>query len=178
VSAVVAKPAESGIVVPVHAAEPLVAHWRTRWDPAADLGVPAHVTLLGPFLPPPVPAADVEALHAFFATVAPCEVTYASVGRFPGGVLYLAPSPAGFFVGLTERLAEAWPQCPPYGGAYDTVVPHLTLCDGAPPEECDAAAVEVTPALPLVARASEAWLMAQAEPGGRYGVVARFPFGG
>jgi hypothetical protein len=169
--------AESGIVVPVPAAEPLVAAWRTRWDPAADLGVPAHVTLLGPFLPPPVPSSAVESLRSFFATVSGCEVTYGSVGRFPGGVLYLEPTPAAYFVSLTERLFAAWPRCPPYGGQYDTVVPHLTLCDGAPPEECDAAAAAVAPALPLVARASEAWLMAQGEPGGRYDVVARFPFG-
>jgi hypothetical protein len=35
----------------------------------------------------------------------------------------------------------------------------------------------VAPALPLVARASEAGLLARAEPGGRHDVVARLPFG-
>jgi hypothetical protein len=124
-----------------------------------------------------IPATAVAALRAFFATVAACEVTYGAVGRFPGGIQYLEPTPASYFVSLTERLFAAWPQCPPYGGQYDAVIPHLTLCDGAPAEECDAAAAAVAPALPLVARGSEAWLLAQAEPGGRYDVVARLPFG-
>jgi hypothetical protein len=43
----------------------------------------------------------------------------AAVGRFPGGVLYLEPTPASYFVSLTERPFAAWPQCPPYGGQYD-----------------------------------------------------------
>ena len=167
----------SGIVVPVPAADPVVGEWRSRWDPAAALAVPAHVTLLTPFVSPPVPPSVVEALRAFFALVAPWEVTYERLGRFPGGVLYVSPSPADRFVALTSGLVAAWPDHPPYGGAYDTVVPHLTVCDGAPDDVLDAAAAEVAPRLPVTAWAREAWLLSQPAEGAPYALEARLPFG-
>ena len=42
---------QTAIIVPVGAAEPIVGRWRTRFDPAAAAGVPAHVTIIYPFLP-------------------------------------------------------------------------------------------------------------------------------
>jgi hypothetical protein len=168
---------ESGIVVPVPLAEPVVGPWRAAWDSAADLGVPAHVTLLFPFLPPPVPEAAVAALRSLLATVAPWEAVFGSVRRFPGPVLYLAPADPAPFAALTERLVQRWPDCPPYGGAYDEVIPHLTVCEGAPEDVCAAASSALLPLLPLAAPVTEAWLMQQSEPGGRYSLVARLPFG-
>ena len=47
-------------------------------------------------------------------------------GRFPG-VVWLAPEPAEPFIALTELLAAAFPDHPPYEGAHDEIVPHLTL---------------------------------------------------
>jgi hypothetical protein len=44
--------AESAFIVRVPEAEPHVAHLRERFDPMALLGVPAHITLLYPFLSP------------------------------------------------------------------------------------------------------------------------------
>src|SRR5712675_2883024 len=44
--------AESALIVRVPAAEPHVSGLRARFDPAAALGVPAHVTVLYPFVPP------------------------------------------------------------------------------------------------------------------------------
>src|SRR4051812_32565116 len=48
---------ESAILLAVPEAEPLVHEWRAKGDPSAAHGVPAHVTLLYPFLP--VEAIDV-----------------------------------------------------------------------------------------------------------------------
>ena len=42
----------SAVVVEVPEAEPLVGAWRLRFDPVAALGMPAHVTLLYPFVAP------------------------------------------------------------------------------------------------------------------------------
>jgi hypothetical protein len=42
---------ESAILLCVPDAEPLVHGWREKGDPSAAHGVPAHVTLLYPFLP-------------------------------------------------------------------------------------------------------------------------------
>src|SRR5690242_3716091 len=46
------EPTESALIVAVPEAEPAVAALRTAYDPAASWGVPAHVTVLYPFLPP------------------------------------------------------------------------------------------------------------------------------
>lgn len=45
-------PTESAIVLAVLAAETLVSQWRRLYDPAATWGVPAHVTVLYPFVTP------------------------------------------------------------------------------------------------------------------------------
>jgi hypothetical protein len=42
----------SALIVEVPAAEPAVARHRERLDSSAPLGVPAHITVLYPFLPP------------------------------------------------------------------------------------------------------------------------------
>jgi hypothetical protein len=44
--------AESTILVPVPEAEPVVGQLRARLDRAASRGIPAHVTVLYPFVPP------------------------------------------------------------------------------------------------------------------------------
>jgi hypothetical protein len=44
--------AESGFIVRVPEAEPLVHALRERYDESARLGVPAHITVLFPFMPP------------------------------------------------------------------------------------------------------------------------------
>jgi hypothetical protein len=43
---------ETAILLPVPAAEPAVSRHRARFDQAARDGVPAHITVLYPFLPP------------------------------------------------------------------------------------------------------------------------------
>ena len=43
---------QSALLVPVPAAEPAVAEHRARLDGSARDGVPAHLTVLYPFLPP------------------------------------------------------------------------------------------------------------------------------
>ena len=84
--------AETALVVLVPAAEALVATPRRHHDPAAAVGVPAHVTVLYPFRPDV--DGDTDAVVAALAASVPSfEVTFATVARFPGGVVYLAPDP-------------------------------------------------------------------------------------
>lgn len=45
-------PTQTAVIVPVPAAEALVGSHRRRLDRAAGWGVPAHVTVLYPFLHP------------------------------------------------------------------------------------------------------------------------------
>src|SRR5690349_7818979 len=117
--------AESALVIVVPEAEPSVAALRVRHDPVAALGMPAHVTLVYPFVAPHrIDAAVLDGVRAAVATVAPFEFTLAEIRRFPR-TAYLAPEPDAPFVALTRSLTNAFPEQQPYGGVHGTIVPHL-----------------------------------------------------
>lgn len=149
---------ESAIIVPVQVPV-AVNRLRDRMDPSAPQGVPAHVTLLYPFMPPEELKEDVRrrveeivaAEHAFTFALT-------SVERWPN-VVYLAPEPDDPFRRLIHALAEAFPDYPPYEGAHADVVPHLTVAQDVP-DDWYAAAEHALPAvLPIRDVAREAWLI-------------------
>jgi 2'-5' RNA ligase len=126
---------------------PALHRLRTTWDRSARLGVPAHVTILFPFLPAHGLVADLRhELAAIAATQAPFDVRFERVGRFPD-VVYLVPEPVAPFVRLTNAFVARYPELPPYGGAFEDVIPHLTLAESgeAPLDEVAAAAQRVLP---------------------------------
>jgi len=164
---------ESALVIPVPEAEPAVASWRSLHDPAARDGLPAHVTVLYPFLPHrALDGGVVASLRDLAASTPAFGFELRDFGRFPG-VLYLAPQPAEPFVALTAAMAAHWPACPPYGGRFDEVIPHLTVAEG-PLDDIDPAVAAITQTLPLAARATELWLMVQGRRG-RWQARERFP---
>ena len=150
---------ESAVLVPFPALEPLVGEYRRRLDRAAGWGVPAHVTVLYPFVPPPVGAADLERLAAALADVGPFECEFARLEWFGDDVVWLAPEPAAPFRDMTAAVARAFPSHPPYGGQFDDVVPHLTVGHGDLAGMRSAAA-DVAPRLPVRAFADRVWVMA------------------
>ena len=118
---------ESAFIVPVPPAEPFVADLRSAFDPSAALGVPAHITLLHPFMAPElIDGSVLERVIGIVRTVAAFRFRLASIARFPG-TLYLAPVPAEPFVALTRALWREFPKHPPYGGRHTNIVPHLTV---------------------------------------------------
>jgi 2'-5' RNA ligase superfamily len=75
---------ESALVILVPKAEPLVQSFRDRFDPSAALGVPAHITLLYPFIAPERIGADtLDAVAACFRVFAPIAFSLMDVRRFP-----------------------------------------------------------------------------------------------
>lgn len=167
---------ESALIVPVPQAESVVQGFRARFDPAAPLGVPAHISVLYPFLvPEALDQSIVDELGAIFAGVPPFPFTLGSVARFPD-VVYLAPHPAEPFSRLTAAIATRWPQTPPYGGRCDDTVPHLTVAHTADPSTFEGIRRDIEPGLPITCAAREAWLMANR--GNRWVVERRFPFEG
>jgi len=136
-------------VLEVPAAEPVVARWRRALDPAAADGMPAHVTLVFPFLPEPQLDAGVnDDLRRICASFPPLAVSFTGFGEFPG-VLYLEPRPAAPIVALVEELVRRWPQAPPYAGVHDSIVPHLTLALGADEHALRELRAALSPSLPL-----------------------------
>jgi 2'-5' RNA ligase len=119
---------------------------RRRWDTAAGAGVPAHVTILFPFLPAPdLTPADRSTLAEIARGVEPFEVAFRRVDRFPK-VVYLEPEPSAPISKLTIDVMARYPGHPPYGGVFDEVVPHLTVT------ESDAAPLDA------IAEEAERWL--------------------
>jgi hypothetical protein len=154
-----------------------VGPWRARYDAAALTGVPAHVTLLYPFLDGGRIGADVlSGLTLLFAAAAPIRFELAEPRRFPG-ILYLAPRPDEPMRELTRRIWARHPETPPYGGAFPEITPHLTVAQVADPAVLDEVEAAVVPALPIGAHVAEAWLMVHG-PGERWLVGHRFPLGG
>ena len=167
----------SGLVVDVPAAESTVAQHRLRLDPLASLGVPAHVTVLFPFVP--VERLD-EGVHDRVAAIAGSVETFSyrfsTPAWFGDDVVYLAPEPPEPFVRLTELLWAAFPDQPPYGGAFDEVIPHLTIGHGNDRAALQRAEASVLSQLPVEGRAERLTLLVEGE-GGRWTVDRRFSLG-
>jgi 2'-5' RNA ligase len=146
---------ESALIVEVAEAERLVGAWRLAHDPAAALGVPAHVTILYPFVPPSELRPDVlEAVAAIAGAHGPFEVRLPRVSSFPTAI-YLEPEPASPFRALTRAIEARFPEHPPYEGRFEQVVPHLTLAMCEPTEVAELVAriaADLAPRLPLVVR--------------------------
>jgi 2'-5' RNA ligase len=154
----------------------VVDRWRQAYDSSAPLGVPAHVTILYPFLNASlIDDPVVERLCQLFTRQPAFEVEFRRCGRFPD-VLYLAPEPARTFHDLTISVAERWPEAPPYGGAHDAIVPHLTVAHGVDEDTFALIERDVAPRLPVRAEVTEASLLMF--DGGRWVTRTRFTFGG
>ena len=142
-----ASPAASAVIVRVPVPAP-VERIRRRWDYAARLGVPSHVTVLFPFFgPDDLDRAVRRELAAIATRHRPFRVRFERVGRWPS-VAFLAPEPSEPFARLTRDVVERFPEYPPYEGAHAEVVPHLTVAEN-PNAPLDEIAGAVEAALPF-----------------------------
>jgi 2'-5' RNA ligase len=170
--------AKSAVFVPVPEAEGLVGAWRALHDPRARTGVPAHITLVVPWLPPDkIDEESLGELDALLAGRPAFDYLLDKVCWFGERVLWLAPVPAEPFKDLTSVLAARF-GTPPWEGEFAEVVPHLTV--GLAPPESDPpglsstladAAADISAKLPITCRAREVDVMCG--QGTRWGVVHR-----
>ncbi len=151
---------DSAIVVPVPDAEPVADRWRRRLDPSRRQGMPAHITVLTPFLPPPmIDGVVVARLAELFGEIDAFDFSLMRTEWFDRRVVYLSPEPVDAFVEMTRAVQASFPDYRPYGGAFATVVPHLTIAEGAHPLRMRRAASRFDANLPIRAHASDVWLM-------------------
>jgi 2'-5' RNA ligase superfamily len=173
---------ETALLLPVPAAEPAVSRHRARLDEAARDGVPAHITVLYPFLAPAeIREPLLASLGTLFAGFTAFEFTLDQVGWFGEDVVWLGPRDPAPFSALTSAAFTTFPCCPPYGGQHAEVIPHLTIGHAGGQQALRAAARSVRPCLPIKATATEVTLMAGPRPGtpdtppGQWRTVAAFP---
>lgn len=168
---------ESAVLALVPEAEGIVGKHRWELDPTTAAGVPAHVTVLYPFLPPDRLDDEVVArLRAAVGDVAGFACSFPTTGWFGEEYLWLAPSPAEPFLELTRRVAGAFPECPPYAGRHEPH-PHLTVgySSHAPVAALRAAEAEIVGALPVTARIGALHLLAGSREPDSWRVVAELP---
>ena len=121
--------AQSTLFVPVPEAEPWVKDLRERYDPVATAGVPAHITILFPFISPDLLTdSDLARATDTFQRIQSFEFRLEQIDQFPES-LYLVPEPDEPFISLTEAIVREFPEYPPYGGKFTEIVPHLTVAN-------------------------------------------------
>jgi 2'-5' RNA ligase len=168
---------ETGVIVPVAAAEPVVGRHRRRLDHSAAWGVPAHVTVVYPFVPPGrIDAETIEETAAALAEVSAFSCTFTQVNWFGEDVVWLAPEPDGRFRELTRAVWRRFPDYPPYKGEHADPTPHLTIGSKAVAdlENMRRAAAEIKAELPIIARIDHARLVAGSDEPGSWRTVAEF----
>lgn len=171
------EPLETGLVVPVPEVQEVVEGWRIRAEATPPVGIPAHVTLLYPFVPPAQAGDHLDELKRFFGAETAFDFSLTEVGWFGRDVVYLRPEPADLFRSLSERISRHWPGYPPYGGAHDESIPHVTIADNGDPAAMAEIAREAADRLPIDCRADSVWLMVGRPDPPAWSVKARFALG-
>jgi len=168
----------SGLIIEVPEAEPAVHQHRERLDASAPLGVPAHITVLFPFMPPEmIDEAALTRLAELFAGVSRFRFVLDHTDWFGDDVLWLGPGDARHFRALTQRVFGAYSAYPPFEGQFDDVVPHLTIGHGHPTDALRSAENSIQRRLPIEASADGVTLMTQQTAAGQWTKTALFKLG-
>ena len=172
---------DSALLVPIPEAEPLIGDLRLKHDAVTALGIPAHVTVLFPFISASqIDASAHDALSGLFAGIPTFAYHFERAGRFDHTTVFLAPEPASAFSALTSAVTRRWPEYQPYGGAYGEVIPHLTvgngLGDGVADDLHQVVAERLSSRGPMTGTASQVWLMTEGAEG-PWAVTAKYALG-
>ncbi|MHA6798789.1 2'-5' RNA ligase family protein [Bounagaea algeriensis] len=163
----------TGLVLPVPEADPVLTTVSQGY-PEAVRDVPAHISLLYPFLD--ADALDeqhINMLDDIFRTQPPVPVTLSECRRQEDGFVYL-PATNDELTTLTETVRARWPEAVPHERRANVAEPHVTVAMQAPEESATRIQATVTAALPMVTVLQEAWLVVFS--GTRWHVREHFSF--
>lgn len=167
------------LVIVVPEAEAVVSAFRERYAARSAARIPAHITLLVPYVPAErLDGAAIEAAREHIGQFAPFDAERTGVGRFAEHV-WLAQSPTEVFAGLIRATCRRFPESS-YGAEFPEPVPHLTIGeasgDVSVEEIVRAAECEIAPQLPVRFRVSAASLLVE-HADGKWLQGADFGFG-
>jgi 2'-5' RNA ligase superfamily len=169
--------AETAIVVVVPEAEPAVDLARRRHAADGADGMPAHITLLYPFTDTNVLVSGrIAQLRDCLASFDPFEGELNRIARFQrltDTILWLAPRASTPFVAMIEALRAAFPEHPPYGGEFESIIPHLTVAISRDRDVLASIEVELADRLPIPIRVEAVTLFEHTELGWK--LRASFP---
>lgn len=167
---------ESGLVIPVPSLQEFVTHWRPSVDRVPPVGVPAHITVLYPFIPPGEVESEIGDLRRFFSGRSSFPYSLTEIDWFGNEVVYARPDPSEPFATLTDAVHERW-GLPPYGGTVTDPQPHVTLGFEGEPETMQEVAEAAASLLPLDEEATEVWLLQGTPDPPMWQVTHRFDLG-
>jgi 2'-5' RNA ligase len=166
----------SGLILEVPEAEEAVGRHRLALDANARLGVPAHCTVLFPFVPSTqIDGGVLAELRRLFAGTAGFDFSLTHSAWFGDEVLWLAPADPEPFRALTELVQRAFPSMTPYEGRFDRIVPHLTVAHGGDLTIMQAVERSLGQQLPVRGQAREVTLIVQSIGSPRWAKRATFP---
>jgi 2'-5' RNA ligase len=119
---------ETGIIiVGAHNVQAVAVPLMQRYSPHLLTIFPAEITLLFPFVPMDKLESACQTLRVIGAEIAPFEITLAGYEQFPGWT-YLAPADPAPILAVFHRIFAAFPDYPPYRGAFGNELhPHMTV---------------------------------------------------
>jgi 2'-5' RNA ligase len=89
--------------------------------------VPAHLTVLYPFVDYERLAEAVPIVREIVSHIAPFEVTLRGFDEFPG-VIFMNPVDPGPIQNIFHQIYARFPECPPYRGQFGNEIhPHMTV---------------------------------------------------
>ena len=148
---------------------------RLRYFRNLERRMPAHVTMLFPFCSP-VDELAIEAISGIGAAARPFDASFADVGRFGDGVVWLRPQPAADFDQLDDLVLASFPDCLPSARSQIGRTLHLTVASRLRGAEADRLVDEVRALLPIAERIDRITLMVEHDGG--WGIERSWPLGG
>jgi 2'-5' RNA ligase len=174
---------ESGLLLALPSLASFTGRWRaTSLAPGhppvpVERRFPPHLTLLIPWLDPTAPAALAQ-LQALAARHPPLRLVFREASTFDHGrVVWLVPDPSAALTSLLTDTLATFPQCPPYGGLHQEVIPHVTVSAESDPQTLPQVRAELARCGPLAAEVDCITVFAR-EPEQVWRGVAKLPLTG
>lgn len=116
------------VILAPHPVQALAIPLMQQHNFASMMRVPAHITILFPFVSLADLSAACRQLRTLCADQPPFIVTMDGYGAFPT-VIYMKPADPAPIQALYRAVHAQFPDYPPYHGAFgsDTITPHMTL---------------------------------------------------
>jgi 2'-5' RNA ligase len=153
---------ELALIIPVDEAEILVSNIRSKYDPSAPVGIPAHITINYPFTPDiSIHYNYLQILSSAFANIKKFTFKLDKICEFPN-TIYLSPRPTKIFIRIIKTITALFPESQPYKGEYSEIIPHLTLAQVKGTEINSIKAIianQLNANLPIKSIAKEIWLI-------------------
>jgi len=128
-----------------------------QYAPESVIRVPAHITLMFPFVAQERLDSAEQIVKSICADIEPFDITLAGYGQFPG-IIFMQPTNPAPIKAVFRKIYAAFPECPPYGGAFgDDIHPHVTL--GQFKNEDEQRAVSLPDFTPITFRAERLHLV-------------------